>query len=194
MESSQTKIFLERTLCDAILKDKKTTIRSAVNLDFINTYPNGFLLKKIDINQGASFKIEMKDIRDMLSMSELRIDFPFKMGEKIEIIEKETNQYSTSVILNSVYIQRFREITCLDAINDGYSNYQNEIIELEDKYPGCDAELILLQKDWEKLYKNPVGSNIWTWVFGFKNTSIRASASTADLTESAIEALLSVKF
>ncbi len=194
MQTLQTKILLDKTLCNALLQGLKTTIRSVENLDFINTYPNGFLLKKIDINQGASFKIVMKEIRDMLSMSELRIDFPFKMGEKIEIIEKETNQYSTSVILNSVYIQRFREITCRDAINDGYSHYQNEIIVLHDKYPDCDAELILLQKDWEKSYTNPVGSNIWTWVFGFKNMDIRASASSAGLTESAIEALLRVKF
>lgn len=194
MQTSLTKILLDKTQCNALLKGIKTTIRSAVNLDLINTYPNGYLLKKIDINQGASFKIEMKEIRDMLSMSELRIDFPFKMGEKIEIIEKETNQYCTSVILNSVYFQRFREITCRDAINDGYSYYQNEILELIDKYPDCDAELILLQRDWEKLFKNPVGSNIWTWVFGFKNLDIRASASTAGLTDSAIEALLSVKF
>ena len=68
------------------------------------------------------------------------------------------------------------------------------ISKLEDKYPGCDAELILLEEDWEKQIENPKGKNIWTWVFGFKFTKITASAYSGDLTETDIKNLLSVKF
>lgn len=190
MQTSQTKIFLDEPLCNALLKGLKTTIRSSVNLDDINVYPDGFLLKKIDINQGALFNIEMKEICDILGVNELKIDFPYKMGEKIEIIEKETNQHRSNLILNSVYIQRFREITNSDAIKDGYSVYENEIENLEDKYPGCDAELTLLEKDWGKLYENPVGINIWTWVFGFKFEN--KGYSSINLSEEQINQLLSI--
>jgi hypothetical protein len=194
MPTQQTKIFLNKRLCDAILLEKKTTIRSAENLDLINTYPDGFTLNKIDTNLGALFHIEMREICEILEQNELTINFPFKVGEKIEVIDKETNQHRFNLTLNSVYMQKFREITNSDAIKDGYSIFEKEISKLEDKYPGCDAELILLEEDWEKQIENPKGKNIWTWVFGFKFTKIIASAYSGDLTETAIKNLLSVKF
>ncbi len=194
MQSHKTKIYLTKDLCDAIMIEKKTTIRSSENFDHINEYPDGFSLKKIDIHLGAIFNIDMREISDILQQNELTITFPYRFGEKIEIIEKETNQYRFEIILNSVEIQRFREINNQDAIKDGYSIYKNEIEKLEDKYPGCDAELILLENDWEKQIKNPKGKNIWTWVFYFKYSNIRSSASSSDLTEEAINSLLSVEF
>ena len=48
MQSQKTKIYISKDLCDAIMIEKKTTIRSSENLDYINTYPDGFSLKKID--------------------------------------------------------------------------------------------------------------------------------------------------
>ena len=194
MLTQQTKILLNKRLCDAILLEKKTTIRSAENLDLINTYPDGFTLNKIDTNLGAFFHIEMREICEILEQNELTINFPFKVGEKIEVIDKETNQHRFNLTLNSVYMQKFREITNSDAIKDGYSIFEKEISKLEDKYPGCDAELNLLEEDWEKQIENPKGKNIWTWVFGFKFTKITASAYSGDLTENAIKNLLSVKF
>ena len=194
MQSHKTKIYLTKDLCDAIMIEKKTTIRSSENLDYINTYPDGFSLKKIDIHLGAIFNIEMSEISDILEQNELAITFPYRFGEKIEIIEKETNQHRFEIILNSVEIQRFREIDNQDAIKDGYSIYTNEIEKLEDKYPGCDAELILLENDWEKQIENPRRKNIWTWLFYFKYTKIRSSASSSDLSEEAINSLLSIKF
>jgi hypothetical protein len=194
MQSQKTKIYLSKDLCDAIMIEKKTTIRSSENLDYINTYPDGFSLKKIDIHLGAIFNIQMREISDILEQNELAIIFPYRFGEKIEIIEKETNQHRFEIILNSVEIQRFREINNQDAIKDGYSIYTNEIEKLEDKYPGCDAELILLENDWEKQIESPRRKNIWTWLFYFKYTKIRSSASSSDLTEEAINSLLSIKF
>jgi hypothetical protein len=194
MQSQKTKIYLSKDLCNAIMIEKKTTIRSSENLDYINTYPDGFSLKNIDIHLGAIFNIEMREISDILEQNELAITFPYRFGEKIEIIEKETNQHRFEIILNSVVIQRFREINNQDAIKDGYSIYTNEIEKLEDKYPGCDAELILLENDWEKQIENPRRKNIWTWLFYFKYTKIRSSASSSDLTEEAINSLLSIKF
>jgi hypothetical protein len=194
MQSQKTKIYLSKELCDAIMIEKKSTIRSSENLDYINTYPDGFSLKKIDIHLGAIFNIQMREISDILEQNELAITFPYRFGEKIEIIEKETNQHRFEIILNSVIIQRFREINNQDAIKDGYSIYTNEIEKLEDKYPGCDAELILLENDWEKQIENPRRKNIWTWLFYFKYTKIRSSASSSDLTEEAINSLLSIKF
>lgn len=196
MESNQTKIFLDKTLCDAILNEKKTTIRCIENLEYINTYSDGFSLKSIDIKQGALFNIVMKEIYDILDLDELRIEFPYKLGEKIGIIEKETNKHRFNLLLNSVFIQRFREIDNMDAINEGFSVYDAKIKKLEDKYPGCDAELILMQEHWEKLYKNPIGKNIWTWVFGFKfdRININATASSKNLTDEQIERLLNIVF
>lgn len=196
MESNQTKIFLDKALCDAILNEKKTTIRCIENLEYINTHSEGFSLKKIDIKQGALFNIVMKDICDILELDELKIEFPYKLGEKIRIIEKETNKHRFNLILNSVYIQRFREIDNRDAIDEGFSVYDAKIKDLEVKYPGCDAELILMQEYWEKLYNNPKGKNIWTWVFGFKfdGININATATSKNLTDEQIERLLNIAF
>ena len=80
MLTQQTKILLNKRLCDAILLEKKTTIRSAENLDLINTYPDGFTLNKIDTNLGAFFHIEMREICEILEQNELTINFPFKVG------------------------------------------------------------------------------------------------------------------
>lgn len=158
----KTEIHFDTLMCKAIKDYTKSEFRTIDNLEIINLMPNEWVLEKIDLNNGAQFKSNNLD-------ETIVIPFPYKMGNKIIVRDKHSAfDPAFEIKLMTVELQRIRDVNQLDAINEGYSVYENRVDDILEKYYDADAELCLFEEDWANKYGDHCKAiNQWIWVFGF---------------------------
>jgi hypothetical protein len=149
--------MMQKALNDGL----KTEFRVNFNLDLINVAPDEWELENTN-KDGASFYCKMLDER-------VFVPAPYKVRAIVKVVPCN-DALPIQVFIESMGLQRLREVNPDEACKEGFGVYKTEISKILEESPYADAELRLFLDNWKR--NNSDGKrmkNQWLWVFGISS-------------------------